>query len=62
MEIRDHKHGKLKYFEIYARQHCTCVNFAEMAGMGKKIRRTLTNDMSFSELVMVVVREDAAPS
>ena len=44
MEMRDHKHGKLKYFEVYA-QHGTCVKFSHKSGESKIIiivaRRTL---------------------
>ena len=33
MEKRDHKHGKLNYFEIYARQHGTCVKFSHKSAV-----------------------------
>ena len=29
MGMRDHKHGRSKYFEVYARQHGTCVKYSQ---------------------------------
>ena len=49
MEMQDHKHGTLKRFEIYARQHGTCVNVSQKSAevKNKKTRRTLTTDRRF---------------
>ena len=41
MELCDHKNGKIKYFEMYARQHGTCVKFSQSAEVKKITRRTL---------------------
>ena len=51
MEMRHHKHSKLKYFEIYARQHGTCVNFSQKSA---HISKNNTQD--------TVDRQDVCPS
>ena len=43
MEMRDHKHGKLKYFKMYA-QHGTCVFFSQKSAEIKKNNAQYTCD------------------
>ena len=47
MEMRDHKHDNLTYFEIYARRHGACGNFRRVQNFLKITRRIPTTDRRF---------------